>query len=115
MRLQYCVWQEDNGDNFALENCGRSEAVMGIAGTTKTWQVKVENMFKKDDLPLEWDRPRYRDALVIRNSADLPVSDFNDWDWNGENPQEWYPLDLHFIVVVVAPHAQFSGWENYTD
>ncbi len=113
MRLQYCVWQEKDGDKFALESCGRSQDVSGTPKSTEMWQTKIESMWMKDGNPIEWDRPRFRNALVIKNSADLPVSDFNEWDWNGEDPAEWYPLDLHFITVVVPPNTQFSGWENY--
>jgi hypothetical protein len=41
------------------------------------------------------------------------VSDNNNWNWAGENPDEWYPLDLRFTVVVVAKGSTFSGWDYW--
>ena len=51
----------------------------------------------------------------MRNRYNLPVSDKQGWNWNGENPDNWYPLDLRFTVVVVEKGAGFSGWDNYVD
>jgi hypothetical protein len=62
-----------------------------------------------------WLPTRFRDSAVIKNKNGLPVSSFNNWNWNGEDPKKWYPLDMRFIVVVVADGSQFSGWENYID
>lgn len=115
IHLQYCVWQEENGDKYGITNCSTVRSVIGSPGMTLSWQMQVSNLWQKDGIPIEWDRPRFRDGLVIKNSDDKPVSDFNNWNWSGEDPDEWYPLNLHFIAVVVAPNAQFSGWENYID
>ena len=41
------------------------------------------------------------------------MSNYNGWNWNGEDPTEWYPLDMRYTVVVVAKGATFSGWGNY--
>ncbi len=115
MRLQFCIWQEEGGDPLAIENCGPEEPVSGVPGTTVTWSKKVSNLWMKNGVPIEWWRPRFRTAVAIKNSDGDPVSDFNDWNWSGEDPAEWYPLDMHFVVVVVADGAVFSGWENYLE
>jgi hypothetical protein len=115
MRLQFCFWQEKDGNNLALEECGPLASVQGTPGTTVSWSRKMTNLSEINGLPIEWWRPRFRTAVAIKNSAGLPVSDFNNWNWNGEDPTEWYPLDMHFIVVVVADGAVFSGWENYVE
>lgn len=115
MRLQFCIWQEKNGDNLNLENCSYEEPVSGVPGTTASWSIKVANMWKKDGQAIEWWRPRFRTAVAIKNSAGLPVSDLEGWNWSGEDPALWYPLNMHFMVVVVAPSTQFSGWDNYLD
>jgi hypothetical protein len=70
-------------------------------------------MWKLGNKPLEWDRARFRNGAAIKNSAGNPVSNFNGWNWNGEDPKKWYPLDMRFTIVVVAKGATFSGWDNY--
>lgn len=113
MRLQFCLWQEKNGNNFGLETCVWTRNVPGTSGTIVCWSQDVEDMFKKGGKPLEWDRERYRVAIPIKNGAGKPVSDFANFNWSGEDPDEWYPLDLKATIVIVAKGATFSGWENY--
>jgi hypothetical protein len=114
MRLQYCVWQELNGNNNGIENCAKAKAVSGVPGTVATWKDAIQDMRMVDGIPVDWTRPRYNDGVQIRNSDNKPVSDLNpDWNWGGEDPDEWYPIDWHFVVVVVAKDHTFSGWENY--
>jgi beta-lactam-binding protein with PASTA domain len=109
MRLQFCVWQ----DNLTLEACGPLDGVSGTPGTLETWSVEIDNMWKKNGVPIDWSRPRQRYAVAIKNTAGDPVSNFRDWNWNGEDPDEWYPLDMRFTVVVVEKGGTFSGWNNY--
>ncbi len=108
MRLQFCVWQ----DNFAQEACGILRNVSGATGTVVTWSTTIANMAKVYGT-VDWTRPRQRYAMSVKNAANLPISDFNAWNWNGEDPALWYPLDMRFTVVVVAKGATFSGWGNY--
>lgn len=115
MRLQFCFWQEKNGDKFGLESCGPLKSVRGEKGTTASWSVKVKDMWKLGGKSIEWQRPRFRVAAVVKNKNGQPVSNFNGWNWNGEDPKKWYPIDWNFKVVVVAPGSTFSGWENYID
>lgn len=130
MRLQYCVWQELNGESLALENCGSTKAVSGTPGTVVTWNSSVEGMWKLGGTPLQWERPRFRDAFAIKNSSNCPVSNFNidaslapgcpvrDDDptllalWANEDPAAWYPLNIRLSVYVVAEGDTFPGWDG---
>ena len=109
MRLQFCFWQY----NFTLENCASKATVPGVADTAVTWSQNVKAMWKKDGNPMDWANPRQRNGVAIKNSDGLPVSDYLNWNWNGEDPAEWYPLDMRFMVVVVAKGATFGGWQRY--
>ncbi len=110
MRLGFCVWQKVNKIDY--ENCS-GESVPGQKGTVVTWSVPVTGMWKKEGRLIIWDQPRSRNGFAVRNRKNLPVSDKQGWNWNGENPDNWYPLDLRFTVVVVEKGAGFSGWDNY--
>lgn len=110
MRLGFCFWQRI--DKVDYENCN-GEIVPGVKGNVVEWSVPVENMWKKDGLLIKWSQPRSRNGFAVRNRQNLPVSDKQGWNWNGENPDHWYPLDLRFTVVVVEKGAGFSGWDNY--
>jgi hypothetical protein len=111
MRLQFCMWQYD----YTLETCGKQTAMRGVPGTVVTWSQRIQDMWKKDGNPLDWKNPRQRYAVAIKNSAKLPVSNYLGWNWHGENPGHWYPLDMRFTVVVVAKGATFGGWDNYVN
>lgn len=106
MRLGFCFWQGE------AENCSGSR-VPGYDGTIVTWSVPVADLWKKAGLPVNWATSRKRNGFAVRNKNNLPVSDKQGWDWNGEQPGDWYPLDLRFTVVVVEKGAGFSGWDNY--
>lgn len=109
MQLQFCVWQ----DKFALENCGPRQSLTGNAGTVVTWSKEVGKMWKKGGRSIDWSRARMRYGIAIKNRAGLPVSSVKGWNWNGENPALWYPMDMRFTVVVVAKGATFGGWTKY--
>jgi hypothetical protein len=110
MRIQFCAWQ----DQFVLESCGSQKDIRGDAGTVATWSQPVDDIWKKNGIGVDWRRPRQRYGLAIKNAQGLPVSNFLGWNWNGENPANWYPLDMCTTVVVVAKGATFSGWQNYS-
>lgn len=113
MRLQFCFWQRKGSNNFGLESCLTTKNVPGYSGTVRCWSSPMGNLWKKGGRPIEWDRARYRVAVPIKNGAGKPVSNFNGWNWNGENPKHWYPLNMKVTVVVVAKGATFSGWDKY--
>jgi hypothetical protein len=68
---------------------------------------------EKNGVALDWTKPPDRNGVVIKNSAGKPVSRYSGWNWNGENPDHWFPMDLRFTVVVVAKGQSFSGWDKY--
>lgn len=109
MKLQFCAWQ----DQFKLESCGKLNKVSGESGTLVTWSQPVNDIWKKGGVGVDWRRARQRYGLAIKNSQGEPVSNYQGWNWNGENPNHWYPLDICFTVVVVAKGSNFSGWNNY--
>ncbi len=108
MKLQFCMWQY----NLTLETCSSIRDVPGTPGTVVTWSSNIPTMYKKDGNPMDWENPRQRYGLSIKNSAGLPVSDFLGWNWNGENPDQWYPLDIRYTVVAVPPGKTFGGWTS---
>lgn len=111
MRIQFCVWQDD----LTLEACGPQPNVSGTPGFVITRNQPVQEMWLLDDNPIDWTRPRQRYAIAIKNSAGLPISNFSGWKWQGEDPDAWYPLDMHTMVVAVASGETFSGWHNYIE
>lgn len=107
MRLQFCVWQFRN----TRETCSALKAI--TVGQTVTWSQPVNGMWKKNGVSLNWTKPRDRNGVAIKNSAGKPVSNYSNWNWNGENPDLWYPLNMRFTVVAVRQGKAFSGWQNY--
>ena len=71
-------------------------------------------MWKLNNQPIDWTRERYRIGLAIKNGANQPVSNYNGWNWNGEDPADWYPLDMHFTAILVAEGETFSGFADCT-
>ena len=110
MRLGFCFWQRV--DKVDYENCS-GEPVPGKPGTVVTWSVPVAELWKKEGRAIIWSQNRSRNGFAVRNRNNLPVSDKQGWNWNGEDPDAWYPLDLRFTVVVVEKGAGFSGWDKY--
>jgi hypothetical protein len=110
MKLQICFWQ----DQLQLENCGSMTSISYEGDkVVATWSQGVQDLWMKNGVPIDWTRPRQRYGVAIKNSAGLPVSNFSGWNWNGEDPDEWYPMNLRFTTVVVEKGKSFSGWDNY--
>lgn len=110
MQLQFCVWQSA----YQLEACAKRQEISYQGSTViAAWSQPVDKMWLKDGNPIDWTRPRQRYAAAIKNAQGQPVSNANGWNWNGEDPKEWYPMDLRFTVVVVEKGRAFSGWQNY--
>lgn len=112
MQVQYCVWQKISGEPEPRESCGDRASLTGNPGAKATWSEAVEDMWNKYT-DVDYAVPRSWHGGVIRNKDGKPVSGKLGWDWNGEIPEEWYPLDWRFTVVVVAKGASFAGWGNY--
>ncbi len=108
-RLQFCIWQY----SFTLETCTRAQTVDGTPGNVVTWSQTINSMWKLNGNPMDWANPRQRYGVAIKNTSGLPVSNFNGWEWNGEDPTLWYPLDMRFTVVVVPKGGTFAGWNSF--
>jgi hypothetical protein len=116
MRFNYCVWQKDliTDNDFGLEACVKlSQILQGNSGEVITWNKQISNLTQVSQDPIDWARDRFTYGVAIKNTAKDPVSDYRGWNWNGEDPTEWYPLDMRFTVVVVPNGQTFSGWNNY--
>lgn len=112
MRLQFCVWQPYNGDAYGNEQCGKLRSVTGNPGSILTWSETEASMWVLH--PIEWDRSRTRVSFVVKNSDNDPISDYLGWNWFGEDPDAWYPLNIRFTIILVAKGQVFSGWNNYS-
>lgn len=102
LRLQYTAWQDD----WTRASHSSHEATPGM---TVTWSQVVDTM----PGTVDWSRDRQSHGFIVQNAAGKPVSDYNYWDWNGEDPTEWYPMDVRFLVVLVPAGEEFGGWEEY--
>lgn len=109
MKVQLCIWQ----DVSKLENCTKLMKDVGVPGTVVELIVPVQNLWKKDGKIIDWSRPRDRYGFAIKNAQGQPVSDYSDWHWNGENPDDWFTMNARLTVVVVEKGAKFSGWGSY--
>lgn len=109
MNLQFCFWQKVPD----RETCESHHLVKGTPGTVLTWSSEIATWWKKNDLAPDWTQPRDRNGVAIKDTSFQPVSDYSGWNWNGHDPDDWYPLDLRFTVVVVSKGGTFSGWANY--
>jgi hypothetical protein len=106
MKLGFCFWQQTR------ENC-KGQRLDGVAGSEATWSFKLSSMWKKNNQPINWASPRTKDGFSVRNSNNKPVSDKGGFNWSGENPANWYPMKIHYTVVLVKAGGTFDGWQNY--
>ncbi|MFN2141287.1 MAG: hypothetical protein ACK2U5_12445 [Candidatus Promineifilaceae bacterium] len=115
MRLQLCFWQPENGvgNQYKLETCGPTNTVIGEKGQVVTWSREFDRLWNKDGIGVDWSEPRSRASVAVKNSSGKPVSNYNNWDWYGENPDHWYPLNMRFTAVAVPEGGEFCGWDYY--
>lgn len=106
MKLGFCFWQQKR------ENC-KGQDIAGVPGTEKTWSFKLTSMWKKNNQPIQWAEPRSKHGFSVRNGRNKPVSDKGGFNWSGENPANWYPMKIHYTVVLVKAGGTFDGWHNY--
>ncbi len=106
MKLGFCFWQGDR------ENC-KGNDVAGVPGTNVTWDFALHDMWKKGGKEVDWSQPRKKMGFSVRDGQNDPVSNKTSSDWGGNNPADWYPMNLRFQVVLVPAGGTFSGWQNY--
>lgn len=107
MKLGFCFWEQ----GFDHEEC-RGQVIDGIPGTELTWEHSLDDMWVKAD-PINWANPRTKHGFIVRNQHNKPVSAKKGWNWNGEDPDHWYPMKVHYTVVLVKEGGVFSGWDYY--
>jgi hypothetical protein len=87
----------------------------GGAPVVVEWIQAVDKMWMTNsNMPIDWSKQRSMMQITFMRPDGKPVSDYMGWKWNGENPDEWYPMDVRFTAVVVAKGQTFSGWARYT-
>ncbi len=106
MKFGFCVWQS----KFTREECS-GQWLTGAPGFETTWSHKLSDMWVKKSI--DWAQPRQRDGFIVRNSKNTPVSSKKGWNWGGDNPDNWYPMQIHYTVVLVKAGGSFDGWQNY--
>lgn len=108
MRLGFCFWEH----GYDHEQC-RGQVIDGVPGTEMEWSHKLSDMWVKAD-PIDWANPRTKHGFLVRNQKNKPVSAKKGWNWNGEDPADWYPMEIHYTVVLVkdggAPDWTKYGW-----
>jgi hypothetical protein len=107
MKLGFCFWEQ----KYEHEQC-RGQVIDGIPGTQMEWQHELSDMWVKAQ-PVNWANPRTKHGFLVRNENNKLVSDKKGWNWNGENPDHWYPMQIHYTVVLVKAGGTFDGWENH--
>ncbi len=112
MQLQFCVWQDFPPPDH-LETCMARKSLTGNPGTVVTTSQAISDMWMKDGLPIDWSRARDMYGVAVKCSNGTPVSPRQGWNWCGFDPNDWYPLDMRYTVVVVAAGGTFDGWDNY--
>lgn len=114
MKLHFYVWQDAlPGNEEKIENSSDAGDILGTTGNIHSWSSSIPSFIKKENVQVDWTRPRESYALVVKNSGGEPVWNLNGANWNGEIPSEWYPLSIRFTAVAVAKDHVFSGWDNY--
>jgi len=119
MLWQCCFHQ----DGITLENCGpMTDMIRGVTGPPPVvleWTSVIEDMWMLDGVPIDWSRPRSMLFLVVRKGPDEYISDYPSLNdgvaWAGEDPDEWYPMEIRFTTVAVAAGGTFSGWAGYIE
>lgn len=106
MKLGFCFWE----NKFTNEEC-RGQIIDGIPGTEMTWEHKLNDMWVKSSI--NWANPRTKHGFIVRNQRNKPVSAKKGWNWNGENPADWYPMRIHYTVVLVKDGGRLDSWDYY--
>lgn len=108
MKLGFCFWQ--SSPKFG-EECTKNYAVPGVPGTERRWNQPFKSMNKINKKPINWALPRWKEGIVVRNGRG-PVSAKNNFKWNGENPDHWYPMNVHYTAVLVLSGGE-PDWTDY--
>ena len=84
-------------------------------GTERSWSQSFKSMNKINGAAINWALPRWKEGFVVRG-PNGPVSPKAGMNWGGQNPDNWYPLNIHYTVVLVLnggePNWSQYGWEH---
>lgn len=108
MKLGFCFWQQGPYG----EECTRNYALAGRAGSEGRWSQPFNKMAKIGGKEINWTQRRWKEGFVIRGPRG-PVSNKLNFRWNGENPLDWYPMNIHYTIVLVAPGGGAPDWTRY--
>lgn len=109
MKLGFCFWQQKPKYG---EECTRNYALPGAAGSEGRWSQSFKSMAKIGGAAINWTQPRWKAGFVVRGPRG-PVSNKLNFNWSGENPAHWYPLNIHYTVVLVAPGGGAPNWTQF--
>lgn len=112
IKMQFCFWQKNSNENFRRENCTKLNRVPVGGANFVQWSVGANAMWKKDRRPILWNKPRTWQRSVFKNGQNKAVSNWMQPIWGGENPNDWYPLDMCFQVLAV-PGSEAPQWGNF--
>lgn len=108
MKLGFCFWQ--SAPKFG-EECTKNYPVPGVPGTERRWQQSFSSMNKINGAAINWALPRWKEGFIVR--LRVPVSGKLKFNWAGQNPDHWYPMNIHYTVVLVAPGGGAPDWTKY--
>ena len=108
MKLGFCFWQ--SSPKYG-EECTKNNAVPGAAGTERQWSQSFKSMNKINGAAINWAQPRWKAGFVVRG-PNGPVSPKAGMNWGGQNPDHWYPLNIHYTAVLVINGGE-PNWSQY--
>jgi hypothetical protein len=109
MKLGFCFWQ--SAPRYG-EECTKNYALAGVPGNEGRWSQSFGSMTVINKAPINWALPRWKEGFVVRNGR-TPVSGKLNFNWAGQNPDNWYPMNIHYTVVLVAPGGGAPNWTQY--
>jgi len=109
MKLGFCFWQQKPKYG---EECTKNYALPGFAGSEGRWSQSFGSMAKINGAAINWTQPRWKAGFVVRGPRG-PVSNKLNFNWSGENPANWYPMNIHYTIVLVAPGGAAPDWTKY--
>ncbi|MBX7254568.1 MAG: hypothetical protein K1X50_21480 [Candidatus Promineofilum sp.] len=108
MKLGFCFWQ--NSPKYG-EECSKNTSVPGVPGTERQWSQTLRSFNKIGGAAINWALPRWKEGFVVRGPKG-PVSPKSGMNWGGQNPNDWYPLNIHYTAVLVLDGGE-PDWSKY--
>ena len=108
MKLGFCLWQLNPRYG---EECTKNYAVPGVPGTERRYSQSFSSMNKIGGAAINWASPRWKEGFVVRGPKG-PVSPKAGMNWGGQNPADWYPLNIHYTAVLVINGGE-PNWSQY--